>query len=84
MGSFFPDPEELYVATAQTKRLRIHFACGETPTDTIAAHDAILGGKVDPKPWLGEGIGLSGVEDALKQMSDPRSPVRTVVDPSRE
>lgn len=84
MGGFCLEPEEVYVPTAQTKRLRIHFACGETPDDMRAARDAILGGKVDLKPWMGPGIGLSGVEEALKQMSDPAAPVRTVVDPSLE
>lgn len=84
MGGFCLEPEEIYVPTAQTKSLRIHFACGETPADMIAARDAILGGKVDLRPWLGEGIGLSGVEDALLRMSDPAEPVRRVVDPSRE
>ncbi len=83
MGGYCLDPEELYVPTAQNKRLRIHFAGGESPDDMIAARDAILEGTVDLRPWLGEGIGLSGVEDALKRMSDPAEPVRRVVDPSR-
>jgi threonine dehydrogenase-like Zn-dependent dehydrogenase len=84
MGGFCLEPEEVYVPTAQTKRLRVHFAGGETPQDMIAARDAILGGKVDLRPWLGEGIGLSEVGDALSRMSDPAEPVRRVVDPSRE
>lgn len=84
MGGFCLEPEEVYVPTAQTKLLRIHFAGGETPADMVAARDAILAGKVDLRPWLGEGIGLSGVEDALLRMSDPAEPVRRVVDPSRD
>ena len=84
MGGFCLEPEEVYVPTAQTKRLRIHFACGETPDDMIAARDAIVGGAVDLRPWLGEGIGLSGVADALNRMSDPAEPIRRVVDPTRE
>lgn len=83
MGGYCLDPEEIYVPTAQNKRLRINFAGGETPEDMIAARDAILGAKVDLRPWLGEGIGLSGVEAALKRMSDPAEPIRRVVDPSR-
>lgn len=83
IGGFCLEPEEVYVPTAQSKRLRIHFACGETPDDMIAARDAIVAGKVDLRPWLGEGIGLSGVEEALLRMSDPAEPVRRVVDPSR-
>jgi len=84
MGGFCLEPEEIYVPTAQTKLLRVHFAAGETPADMIAARDAIVGGKVDLQPWLGEGIGLSGVADSLARMSDPSEPVRRVVDPTRD
>jgi len=84
MGGFCLEPEEIYVPTAQTKLLRIHFAAGETPADMIAARDAIATGRVDLQPWLGEGIGLSGVADALRRMSDPSEPIRRVVDPTRE
>ncbi|MCE2391721.1 MAG: zinc-binding dehydrogenase [Proteobacteria bacterium] len=84
MGGYCLDPEQVYVPTAQEKRLRVHFAGGETPDDMIAARDAIVAGSVDLRLWLGDGIGLSGVADSLTRMSDPASPVRTVVDPSRE
>lgn len=83
MGGYCLDPEEIYVPTAQNKRLQVNFAGGEMPDDMIAARDAIVAGKVDLRPWLGEGIGLSGVEEALKRMSDPSEPIRRVVDPSR-
>ena len=83
MGGYCLDPEEIYVPTAQNKRLQVNFAGGELPEDMVAARDAILQGKVDLKPWLGEGIGLSEVEDALHRMSDPAEPIRRVVDPSR-
>lgn len=83
MGGYCLDPEEIYVPTAQNKRLHIHFAGGEMPEDMIAARDAIVGGKVDLRPWLGEGIGLSQVEASLKAMADPAEPIRRVVDPTR-
>lgn len=83
MGGYCLDPEEIYVPSAQNKRLQINFAGGELPEDMVAARDAILSGSVDLAPWLGEGIGLSGVGDALKRMSDPAEPIRRVVDPSR-
>ncbi len=54
--------------------------------DAVACYmirDAILEGKVDLRSWLGEGIGLSGVADALERMSDTAEPIRRVVDPSR-
>ncbi len=84
MGGYCLDPEEIYVPTAQNKRLQVNFAGGEMPEDMEAARDAIVSGKVDLRPWLGEGIGLSGVEDALKRMADPSEPIRRVVDPTRE
>jgi 2-desacetyl-2-hydroxyethyl bacteriochlorophyllide A dehydrogenase len=83
MGGFCLEPEQIYVPTAQTKRLKINFACGEGPDDMRAARDAIVEGKIDMRPWLGPGIGLSGVEAALKAMTDPSAPVRTVVDPTK-
>jgi 2-desacetyl-2-hydroxyethyl bacteriochlorophyllide A dehydrogenase len=83
MGGYCLDPEEIYVPTAQNKRLQIHFAGGEMPEDMLAARDAIVAGSVDLRPWLGEGIGLAGVEDALLRMSDPSEPVRRVVDPTK-
>lgn len=83
MGGYCLEPEEIYVPTAQNKRLQVNFAGGELPEDMIAARDAIVEGKVNLKPWLGEGIGLSEVGDALKRMSDPSEPIRRVVDPSR-
>ena len=84
MGGFCLEPEELYVPTAQTKQLRIHFAGGESPADMVAARDAIVAGTVDLRPWLGEGVGLSGVADALAGMLAPGEPVRRVCDPTRE
>jgi threonine dehydrogenase-like Zn-dependent dehydrogenase len=47
----------------------------------VMGHEYV--GKVDLRPWLGEGIGVSEVEAALKRMSDPSEPIRRVVDPSR-
>jgi hypothetical protein len=44
---------------------------------------SIADGTIDVTPWLGNSIGLTGVSGALNAMSDPSSPVRTVVDPRR-
>jgi threonine dehydrogenase-like Zn-dependent dehydrogenase len=65
------------------KRLKINFACGEEQQDLDLAMRSIADGKIDIKPWLGGHIGLDGVADALHRMSNPASPVRTVVDPRR-
>ena len=81
MGGFCLEPESLYVPSAQAKRLKINFACGEEPQDMELALRSIADGRVDLRPWLGARIGLGGVGDALIRMNDPSAPVRTVVDP---
>src|SRR5579859_5701853 len=83
IGGFCLEPEQLYVPSAQSKRLRIHFACGEEREDMEQALRLIADDAVDLGPWLGARIGLDGVGEALAKMSDPASPVRTVVDPRR-
>jgi threonine dehydrogenase-like Zn-dependent dehydrogenase len=83
VGGFCLEPEELYVPTAQSKRLKIHFAAGEEQQDMELALRSIADGTVDVGAWLGPGVGLAGVEAALEAMNDPSAPVRTVVDPSR-
>ena len=81
MGGFCLEPEQLYVPSAQMRRLKINFAAGEEPQDMELALRSIADGRIDVRPWLGAGIGLSGVGDALARMSDPSTPVRIVVDP---
>ena len=83
VGGFCLEPEQLYVPQAQMKRLRIAFAAGEEQQDLDLALKSIADGTIDVGSWLGEGIGLGGVAAALTAMSDPSSPVRTVVDPRR-
>jgi 2-desacetyl-2-hydroxyethyl bacteriochlorophyllide A dehydrogenase len=83
MGGYCMAPEELYVFAAQNKRLTVHFAGGEEPQDMELALRSIADGKVDIAPWVGARIGLSGVAEAMAQMSGPTAPVRTVIDPRR-
>lgn len=81
VGGFCLEPEQIFVAAAQSKRLKINFACGEEPQDMELALRSIADGRIDVRPWLGVNIGLSGVSEALEKMNDPAAPVRTVVDP---
>jgi threonine dehydrogenase-like Zn-dependent dehydrogenase len=81
IGGFCLEPEQLYVPSAQSKRLKINFACGEEQQDMELALRLIADERIDLKPWLGTRIGLNGVGETLARMSDPASPVRTVVDP---
>jgi 2-desacetyl-2-hydroxyethyl bacteriochlorophyllide A dehydrogenase len=83
IGGFCLEPEELYVPSAQMRRLKINFAAGEEQQDLDLALRSIADGKIDITPWLGTPVGLAGVEDALNQMIDPSTPVRIVVDPRR-
>lgn len=83
MGGCCMQPEKLLVFSAQMKCLNVQFALGEEPSDMEQALRAIADGTVDVTPWLGTRIGLNGVGQSLEQMSDPRSPIRTVVDPRR-
>lgn len=81
MGGYCMEPDQLLVFTAQNKRLTVHFACGEEPQDMELALRSIADGTVDVRPWLGQAIGVAGIGDALATLSDPASPIRTVVDP---
>ncbi len=83
MGGYCMEPEQLYVFSAQNKRLNIQFAAGEEPQDMDLALRTIADGKIDIAAWVGGRIGLSGVADAVATMADPGAPVRTVVDPRR-
>lgn len=83
MGGYCMEPESLFVFAAQNKRLNIQFAGGEEPQDMDLAMRAIADGRIDVTPWLGGRIGLSGVAQAVAELSGPLAPVRTVVDPRR-
>jgi threonine dehydrogenase-like Zn-dependent dehydrogenase len=75
--------EMLLVFAAQNKRLNIQFAGGEEPQDMELALRSIADGSIDVASWLGQRIGLGNVSKALAEMSGPKAPVRTVIDPRR-
>jgi 2-desacetyl-2-hydroxyethyl bacteriochlorophyllide A dehydrogenase len=83
MGGYCMEPEQLYVFSAQNKRLTIHFAAGEEPQDMALALRTIDDGKIDIPAWVGARIGLSEVAQAVAELSGPMAPVRTVVDPRK-
>ena len=83
VGGFCLEPEEIYVPSAQMRRLKIHFAAGEEQQDLDLALRSIADGRIDVGPWIGARIGLTGVGNALDEMKTPAAPVRTVVDPRR-
>jgi threonine dehydrogenase-like Zn-dependent dehydrogenase len=81
MGGYCMEAEQIYIFTAQNKRLNVQFAAGEEPQDMELALRSIADGSIDVAPWLGTRIGLGEVEQTLNEMSGPTAPVRTVVDP---
>ena len=81
MGGYCMEEEKLFSFVAQNKRLNVQFAGGEEPQDMETALRGIGDGSIDVQPWLGARIGLSGVAQAMAEMSGPGAPVRTVVDP---
>ena len=83
MGGYCMEPDQLFVFSAQNKRLTVHFAGGEEPQDMELALRTIADGSIDVTPWIGARIGLTGVSTALAQMSGPEAAIRTVVDPRK-
>lgn len=81
MGGYCMEQEHLFSFVAQNKRLNVQFAGGEEPEDMLTALRGIDDGSIDIAPWLGARIGLSGVAQAMADMSGPLAPVRTCVDP---
>lgn len=81
MGGYCMEAEQLFTFVAQNKRLNVQFAGGEEPQDMEAALRAIDDGSIDIATWLGGRIGLSGVAQAMAEMSGPLAPVRTCVNP---
>ncbi len=83
MGGYCMEAESFYVFAAQNKRLTIHFAAGEEQQDMDLALRSIADGKVDIRPWLSARIGLGAVPQAVREMSGPLAPIRSIIDPRR-
>jgi threonine dehydrogenase-like Zn-dependent dehydrogenase len=77
------ETDHLFTPAAHTKGLNVQFGGGPGVQDFDAAVRALGDGLVDPAPWLGDTVGLSGVAGALEAMRDPKNPIRTIVDPRR-
>jgi len=75
------EPDHLLTVCAHTKALNIQFGGAPNHDDFRRALEGISDGSLDPTPWLGGRVGLSGVGEALAQVGDPANPIRRVVDP---
>lgn len=83
MGGYCMQHEQFFVFAAQNKRLTVHFAAGEEQEDMDLALRSIADGKVDVRSWIGQRIGVSGVAQAVAEMSGADAPIRCVVDPRK-
>jgi threonine dehydrogenase-like Zn-dependent dehydrogenase len=77
------ETDHIFSPSAHTKGLSVQFGGGPRPEDFDAALRALGEGQIDPTPWLGDRVGLSGVAGALEAMRDPANPIRTIVEPAR-
>src|SRR5262245_58160694 len=65
IGGFCLEPEEIYVPSAQMRRLKINFAAGEEQQDLDLALRSIAEGTIDIGHWSSERVGLTRVARAL-------------------
>lgn len=68
----------LHTTTAHAKGVNIQIGGGPMPDDWYACLDAVLAGRLDPMPLLGETVSLDQLADAIERARDPSGPVRIV------
>ena len=74
--------DQLDITTASRQGVTIQFGGGPQPEDWYGTLDAIVEGRLDPTPSIGEVIGLEGVPDALERARRSEGPPRIVVRPN--
>ena len=74
--------DQLDITTASRQGVTIQFGGGPQPEDWYGTLDAIVEGRLDPTPSIGEVIGLDGVPDALERARRSEGPPRIVVRPN--
>ena len=75
------ETDHMFTPAAHTKGLTLKYGGGPMPEDFEAAVRGLGDGVIDPGPWIGERVGLTGVGAALEDMQNPANPIRTIVDP---
>ena len=68
--------------TATRQGVTIQFGGGPQPEDWYGTLDAVVEGRLDPVPSIGEVIGLDGVPEALERARRSEGPPRIVVHPN--
>lgn len=74
--------DTLDITTATRQGVTIQFGGGPHPEDWYGTLDAIVEGRLDPVPSIGEVIDLDGVPDALERARRSEGPPRIVVRPN--
>ncbi len=74
--------DQLDITTASRQGVIIQFGGGPQPDDWYGTLDAVVEGRLDPTPSIGEVIGLDGVADALERARKSEGPPRIVVHPN--
>ncbi len=74
--------DTLDITAATRQGVTIQFGGGPQPEDWYGTLDAVVEGRLDPTPSIGEVIGLDGVPDALERARRSEGPPRIVVRPN--
>ena len=74
--------DTLDITAATRQGVTIQFGGGPHPEDWYGTLDAVVEGRLDPTPSIGEVIDLDGVPDALERARRSEGPPRIVVRPN--
>jgi threonine dehydrogenase-like Zn-dependent dehydrogenase len=74
--------DTLDVTTATTKGVLIQFGGAPGPDAWYGTLDAIVSGRLDPRPSIGMVVGLDGVPDAIDLARKAQGPPRIIVHPA--
>lgn len=73
--------DAIQVTPATQKGVSIQFAGGPDFEDWYGTLDAVVGGRLDPRPCIGSIVGLTDVPEAIDQARRSSGPVRIIVHP---
>jgi threonine dehydrogenase-like Zn-dependent dehydrogenase len=74
--------DDLSCTAATHKGVTIQFGGGPHPEDWYGTLDAVVAGRLDPRPSIGEIIGLDDVPAALERLRRSEGPPRVIVHPN--
>jgi threonine dehydrogenase-like Zn-dependent dehydrogenase len=74
--------DQLDITTASRQGVIIQFGGGPQPEDWYGTLEAVVDGRLNPMPSIGEVIELDGVADAIDRTRRSDGPPRIVVHPN--